>query len=212
MIAANDLPRFRSKWMLVSKISICLGALCAGLSYLWAGKAIVMWTSARDTLTGLELLLVTLMPLRYIAQVVYVLSPTMFKAANRMRSAMVAELVIYVGLGILLGHSYGLKGILFANICSLFAGSLIPGMILMARLSGCESWPLVKKGVLTIFPGILATSALAYLLPNPELQSTAAQIVWTLGWTLGIGSFYWFINLDAEERHAITRTLARRTA
>lgn len=212
MIATNDLPRFHSKWVLVSKISIGLGALCVGLSYLWAGKAIAMWTSTRDTLTGFELLLVTLMPLRYIAQMVFVLSPTMFKAANRMRSAMVVELVIYVGLGVLLGRSFGLKGILLANICSLFAGSLIPGLVLMARLSGCASWPLVKKGLLTLFPGILAASALACLLPNPELQTTAARLVWTIGWTFGIAIFYWFINFDAEERQAITQTLARRTA
>lgn len=211
MIAAKDLPKFRRKWILVSKISICLASLCAGLSYLWAGQAISIWTSKQDTLTGLELLLVTLMPLRYTAQIVYVLSPAMFKAANLMRSAMLAELVVYVGLGVLLGRMFGLKGILLANICSLFVGSMIPSLSLMAHLSNCKSWPLIKSGLVTVVPGVAAASALAYFLPNPELNSTMERVVWTLGWTFGIASFYWFVNLDSEERKAVSKPRARLT-
>ncbi len=210
MIAVNDITKFREKWFLISKISIGLTALSSGVSYLWAGTVVALWTSKQDTLTGLELLLVALMPLRYMAQMVYVISPTMFKAVHRIRTAMLTELIVYIGLGFLLGRAYGLKGILIANIASLFVGSLIPGLVLMAKLSGCKSKLMIHAALKMLIPGVCAAGALAYMLPNPEVRSISELIAWTFCWTLGVTGFYWLQGLDTKERQAILQILFRK--
>lgn len=210
MIASNDLAGFRTSWTLVSKCTVGLSALCVGMTYLWAGTAVALWTSQADVLTGAELLLVALMPLRYTMQMVYVLSPTMFKAANRLRTAMLAELVVYCVMAFALGRSMGLKGILLANIVSLFAGSLVPGLLLMSRLSHGMPSAFMKAAFRTIIPGFAAATALALLVPRPELQTIPERTLWTAVWCLLIAIGFWFLNLSDEERNRISGAFTRR--
>lgn len=211
MIAAGELSRFRDAWSLVSKVAIGLTAICVGLTYLWAGFAITLWTSKRDVLHGTELLLLSLLPFRYMVQMIYVLSATMFKAANKLRFPMMSELLVYAAVAFIPGKNFGLAGILLANLSSLVFGSLVPGLLLMARLSGTSPQTMIISACRTVFPSVIAAVALARLLPSPEMVSFLERTIWSVGWFSAIGAFVWFCDLTNDQCSRVMAMLVRRT-
>ncbi len=212
MIATGALARFRPSWLILAKTAMGLTLVGAGVAYLWAGYVISHWTSPADILSGWELLLISLLPLRYIVHIVCVLSTTMFKAINQLRGAMVAELLVYSALAFGLGGRWGLRGLLIANLLSLLFGSLIPGLRLIAKLGGYAPRDLFAAVCRILVPGLLIVFAIPLANSSPESLSLPARCGWTLAWLLAVGGCLWFVGFSHAERvQLLSRLPSRKT-
>jgi Na+-driven multidrug efflux pump len=207
MVTAQDFARFRAAWLLSAKTALGVTLVGTGILYLWAGFAVHYWTSDADIMRHWALLLVCLLPFRYILHTVCVLGCTLFKAANRMRFPLVWELILYTALSFPLGHKLGVGGLLAASMISLVGGSLVPGIRLIQKM-GHFSPAVIPIAVLkTVLPTLTLLLFLGATFPQPEGVSFASRCAITAGWTLLAGLLLWFIALDSTERLAIEAKL-----
>jgi Na+-driven multidrug efflux pump len=207
MVTVQDFARFRAAWLLSAKSALGATLLGIGILYLWAGFAVHYWTSDADIMRHWALLLVCLLPFRYILHTVCVLGCTLFKAANRMRFPLVWELILYTALAFPLGHKFGVGGLLAASLVSLVGGSLLPGIRLIQRM-GHFSPRVIPVAVLkTVAPTLMLLLGVVAMFPQPEQMTLAARCALTAGWMLLTAFLLWFIALDSAERLAIEAKL-----
>ena len=208
MVTVQDFARFRPSWLLAAKGALGCTILGTGILYLWAGFAVGHWTSPADQMSHWPLLMVCLLPLRYIVHTVCVLACTIFKAANQLRFALAWELVLYTALAFPLGRAFGVGGLLAANIFSLLGGSLIPGLRLVRRLG--QFPPGVVPGAIarTLLPGFALLFVVAGLVPHPESIALLQRCILTLGWAGAAVGLVWFAGLDGAERVSIRGKIA----
>jgi hypothetical protein len=203
MVSANDLGRFRIAWLLAAKSALGATLLGTGVLYLWAGFAVHYWTSDADIMRHWALLLVCLLPFRYILHTVCVLGCTLFKAANRMRFPLVWELILYTALAFPLGHKFGVGGLLAASLVSLAGGSLVPGIRLIQKMGRFSPGVIPVAVLKTVAPTLTLLLVVVATFPQPEQVTLAARCALTAGWTLLTAFLLWFIALDSAERRAI---------
>ena len=214
MVTVQDFARFRPNWLLAAKGALGCTILGTGILYLWAGFAVGHWTSPADQMSHWPLLMVCLLPLRYITHTVCVLACTLFKAANQLRFALAWELVLYTALAFPLGRAFGVGGLLAASIFSLLGGSLIPGLRLVRRLGQFPPGVVPVAIARTLLPGFVLLFVVAGLVPHPESIELFQRCLLTLGWAGAALGLVWFAGFDRAERAAIREkfTLFRRPA
>lgn len=207
MVTVQDLARFRAAWFLSAKSALGATLLGTGILYLWAGFAIHYWTSDADIMQHWALLLVCLLPFRYILHTVCVLGCTLFKAASRMRLHLVWELILYTVLAFPLGHKFGVGGLLAASLISLAGGSLVPGIRLIQQMGQFPPGSIPRAVLKTIVPTLTSLLVVVAWFPQPEQMTLAIRCAVTAGWTLLTALLLWFIALDSAERRALDAKL-----
>jgi O-antigen/teichoic acid export membrane protein len=214
MVTLQDFARFRPNWLLAAKVALGCTILGTGILYLWAGFAVGHWTSPADQMSQWPLLMVCLLPLRYITHTVCVLACTLFKAANELRFALAWELVLYTALAFPLGRAFGVGGLLAASMLSLLGGSLIPGLRLVRRLGQFPPGLVPRAIARTLLPGFVVLFVVAALVPHPESIELFQRYILTLSWTGAALGLIWFAGFDGSERAAIREksALIRRPA
>lgn len=208
MVTVQDFARFRPSWLLAAKGALGCTILGTGILYLWAGFAVGHWTSPADQMSHWPLLMVCLLPLRYITHTVCVLACTIFKAANQLRIALAWELMLYTALAFPLGRAFGVGGLLAASIFSLLGGSLIPGLRLVRRMGQFPPGVVPAAIARTLLPGFALLFVVAGLVPHPESTELLQRCILTLGWAGAALGLVWFVGLDGAERVSIRGKIA----
>lgn len=208
MVTVQDITRFRSAWFLSAKCALGATLIGTGIMYLWAGFSIHYWTSDADVMQHWALLLVCLVPFRYILHTVCVLGCTLFKAANRMRFFLLWELIIYTVLAFPIGQKFGVEGLLSVSFISLFAGSFAPGVRLIQRMGNFPPLEIPIALTKTILPLLVLLVAVVASIPNPEQLALPMRSLVSGGWILSSILFLWFIALDPTERNSLAAKLA----
>ena len=208
MVTVQDFARFRPSWLLAAKGALGCTILGTGILYLWAGFAVGHWTSPVDQMSHWPLLMVCLLPLRYIVHTVCVLACTLFKAANQLRFALAWELVLYTALAFPLGRAFGVGGLLAASIFSLLGGSLIPGLRLVQRMGQFPPGVVPRAIARTLLPGFALLFVVAGMVPHPESIALLQRCILTLGWAGAALGLVWFAGLDGAERTCIRGKIA----
>lgn len=203
MVTVQDFTRFQPAWLLSAKGALGATLLGTGILYLWAGFAVKHWTSDADMMSHWSLLLICLLPFRYILHTVCALGCTLFKAANRMRIPLAWELLLYTALAFPLGHAFGVGGLLAASLISLAGGSLVPGIRLIQQMGHFPVATIPLAVFRSVVPMLILLLAIVAMFPHPEQLTLPGRSMLTGGWILVAALMLWFLGLDSVERRII---------
>lgn len=210
MVAENDLERFRRSWGLAAKASVLTCVLGGGCLYFWAPLGVSWWTSPEDRMGGAALALLVLTPVRYIVYLTFVLPAVMFKAANRLRGALLWEVAVYIGLVLSLGPRWGLVGVLAANLMSLVVGAFWPGVRLFAELSGFSVRHILGVAFQSLVVPLLIYGALVWWVPQPEALGWGGRVSFSGLFVLSVVAWTLWRGLSAGEKELISNRWAIR--
>lgn len=207
MVSEGKDQQFRVWWKLVTKITLALTLICAGMFVIWNKIVVVLWTSEDMLLSGSAVILLALIPFRYLTHYQFVNSLTIFKEIRKVKWWLAWEIVLYVGMAWLMGSFFGLMGLLSANLISMLGGALFFGIRWFSSFSCIPFKELVMLFVRSTFPLAVAFT-LVYTVALPWVRADMlGSLMMTLLWSIVIiGIAYVFI-LDKSERHQVSHII-----
>ncbi|GAA5496672.1 hypothetical protein Rhal01_02857 [Rubritalea halochordaticola] len=202
LVSESKLDDFYKWWKLVTKLSVVLSLLACGGYLLWGDFIITLWVGKEMTLTGLPLILLGFIPVRFIIHYVFVHSLVIFKELRKVKVSLIWEMVLYVALVYWWTPLYGLKGLLFANLASMAGGSLMFGVKWMAVYSQREYREIMNVLLKTTLPLSLAVVLFCAGAASMGLGFWSSSLV-TLLWCTFTAIVLVFAILDARERERV---------
>lgn len=208
MVSEGNEAQFRVWWTIITKLTLFLALVCAGFFVIWNKWVITLWTSEEMVMGGVAVVLLSLIPFRYLAHYQFVNSLAIFKEIRKVKLMLVWEIMLYMGLAWWLGNQYGLLGLLSANLLSMLGGTLFYGMrwfsiystipfqkllALFARLA----IPLMLAFVLVYAAGLISVN-------GTLLGSLSMSVLWGILFSL-VG---YFVILDREDRQKLPPLLS----
>lgn len=208
LVSENQDQQFRMWWKIVTKLTISVAIFGAGLFVFWNRLVISWWTSADMVMPLGAVLLLSLVPFRFLVHFQFVNSLAIFKELRRVKLVLVWEVLLYSALALLLGKWLGLDGLLAANLLSMFGGSLFYGMRWFARYAGIPFGNLVALLSRITIPLILSLGLVIGISGGLSRFGIVGNLGLSTLWSLlflVIG--YWWI-LDAPERNRAAQMIA----
>ncbi|MCP5536772.1 MAG: hypothetical protein H7A51_11160 [Akkermansiaceae bacterium] len=205
MVSEGNDVQFRVWWKLITKATISIALICAGMFVIWNNRVVELWTSEDMLLGSTAVLLISLIPFRYLAHYQFVNSLTIFKEIRKVKWLLVWEVILYAGLAWVLAKQFGLIGLLSANLLSMLGGALFSGMKWFAIYSRIPFKALVHLFLKPVISLMLAF-ALLYMLGGligraNLLTDISLSFLWG-GLSLVMG--YLFILDNHDRGHLLT--------
>ena len=204
MVSEGQLDQFRVWWKLVAKATILLSLFAAGMFVLWSEFVITAWTSKEEmVIHGAALVLLALIPFRYLSHYVFVNSLGIFKEIRKVKWFLLWEVVLYTGLAFWLGTRFGLIGLLSANLLSMLGGALLSGMNFFSFYSRIPFGHLLALFIRLTLPLSFTFFVLKSLtngfIGEGVVYSTGMSLVWSLLFVV----ICFFIVLDQNEQNQL---------
>jgi len=195
--------QFRFWWELITKLTLSLALICAGCFVIWNKIVVTLWTSAEMLMPTGALILLSLIPFRYLVHYQYVNSLTIFKEIRKVKWMLLWEIILYTGLAFWLGGSYGMMGLLSANLLSMLGGALFVGMRWFSYFSHIAFRELVALLLRVSVPMALAF-LMIYLTGLMRLnQSFAGSLALTMIWAVLFSGIGYYVILGPEDREKL---------
>ncbi|MEN8846936.1 MAG: hypothetical protein ABF377_02525 [Akkermansiaceae bacterium] len=191
-------------WKLLTKVTVFAAILCGGGFVLWNKVIVTQWASSELILDPLSIILLSLIPFRYLFHNQFVGSLTIFKEIRKVNLWLMWEIVLYFGLALYLGSRFGMHGLLAANLCSLAGGASIGGIKWMAvyiKVSGGELAALAGK---IAIPLTIAFSVLVIFLNYFSWEGFFGAVLLSSIWVVFAGLIAYTLVFDARERARMT--------
>jgi len=203
MVSEGNLAQFRSWWTIITKVTLFLALVSAGFFVIWNKWVVTLWTSEEMVMNGVAVVLLSLIPFRYLVHYQYVNSLTMFKEIRKVKLMLVWEILLYMGLAWWLGSEFGLMGLLSANLLSMLGGALFYGMRWFAYYSEITMQKLLELLLRLIVP-LSVAFAIVYAVGVLRVSGTwfeclSVSILWVALFSL-VG---YFIILDLTDRQQL---------
>jgi O-antigen/teichoic acid export membrane protein len=200
MVSEGNDDQFRTWWRSITKITITMAMLMAGMFVFWNNWVVSVWTSDKMVISGWSLILLSLIPFRYLTHYQFVNSLTIYKEIRKVKWMLVWEVVLYGTLALILGRAYGLVGLLSANLLSMSGGALYSGMKYFSLYSQIAYRELINLLLKSVIP----FTALFYVIhigadllgPKGIISIILTSVVWLL---MAVVIIY-FVVLHADER------------
>lgn len=201
MVSQDDYSGFKQWWGYTAKLSVSLCFLGAGLYVFGSEWLIKTWTGKENMqMHGVSVLLLALVPARYIIHTVFVNSLAVFKEIRKVKYWLIWEVALYTAMAFWLGEKYGMVGLLSANLLSLLAGALFIGIKHLSFYSKIEMteilWLLLRLIVPTGLLLGLFCRIFNYMQVTGLLGVMSISITWCAVFTL---CMYLFI-LNGNDR------------
>lgn len=200
MVSEGEDGQFRSWWTLVTKITLSMALLGAGMFILWNRMVVTWWTSAEMAMPLGAVVLLSLIPFRYLVHYQFVNSLTMFKEIRKVKWMLAWEIILYAGLAYFLANRYGLMGLLSANLLSIFGGALIGGMKWFSIFSGIRIARLRLLLFKLTVPLLVAFAILIGLGGGLLEGGFASCLGLSFAWISLFAAIGYFVILDDSER------------
>lgn len=208
MVSQDDYKGYGVWWGYTAKLTISLSLLGAGLYVFSSAFVINVWTSkAGMEMHGVSVLLLALVPFRYLVHYIFVNSLTIFKEIRKVKLWLVWEIILYVMIALWLGRDYGMVGLLSANLISMLGGALFVGMKYLAYYSHVKFRSFLKLFLKLVVPLGACLVALFFVSLNLQFSSLGNMLVMSLAWCLSFGLITFLFILDSDERLKIMRVL-----
>ena len=205
MVSDGNDPQFSVWWTFVTKATISLSLLGAGMFIIWNRIIVSHWTSMDMILPMAAAILLALISFRYLVHYQFVNSLTIFKEIRRVKLMLGWEILLYTALAYGLGRSFGLNGLLAANLLSMCGGALLGGIKWFAVFSNIP----IRIQSLLLFrmtvPLTLAFAAIVWLGHSYFEGGWIACIGLSLVWALCFAVIGYSIILESRERHELRR-------
>lgn len=208
MVSHGDYGSYREWWGYTAKMTICLSLFGAGMYVFSSGFIIKLWTSKPEMeMSGVSLLLLSLIPFRYLVHYMFVNSLAIFKEIRKVKLWLVWEIILYVILAILLGSSYGMVGLLSANIISMLGGALFIGMKYLAIYSKASFSSLFKFFLKLVVPLGLSLLVLFYFFQQLQYSDLLNMVMMSSLWVMVFAVIGYSFILSLDEKTKIKRLL-----
>lgn len=184
MVSEGNDAQFRIWWKFITKVTISAALLASAMFVIWNKVVVSIWTSEEMVMTLPSVVLLSLIPFRFLVHFQFVNSLTIFKEIRKVKYLLVWEVVLYAGLAWVLGKQFGLIGLLSANLLSMMGGALYSGMKWFARYSeiALRELAILLTGLLIPLLMVFALGFLmtAYLSESGFLVGLALSVIFTL--------------------------------
>jgi len=208
MISNDDYDSYKVWWGFTAKTTVCLSLLGAGLYVFSSGFIINLWTSKSGMeMTGVSLLLLSLIPFRYLLHYIFVNSLTIFKEIRKVKLWLLWEIILYVILALSLGKSFGMVGLLSANLISMLGGALFVGMKYLAHYSKTSFTTLLKFLAKLVVPLTLGLVLLFCLFQYLQLSDLLNMVIMSSLWGVTFTAIGYTLILSSDEKIKIKRLL-----
>lgn len=207
MVSENSEYQFHVWWRLLTKLTIFATILCAGGFILWNHLIVENWANSEMILNPLPIILLSLIPFRYLFHNQFVGSLTIFKEIRKVNLWLIWEVTLYFILALYLGGRFGLDGLLAANLLSLAGGASVGGVKWMAvymKLPFRDLAFMAARVVLPLSAAFLILVTTYQLVPNAGF--TMVSLLSFL-WCLMSGAIVYFLVFDHRERARLTELL-----
>jgi len=205
MVSEGEMHQFRVWWRFIAKVTISLSLFSAGMYILWSGHVVQIWTSEEMVMRGGALILLSLIPFRYLAHYMFVNSLTIFKEVRKVKLALLWEIALYVGLSIYLGGEYGMLGLLSANLLSMLGGALFRGIRFLGIYSDQSSSGLMMLFCQLVVPLSASYILIALCIGVMGIKGFAETLVFSGAWLVVAAGMIYFVIFDQEERQKLVK-------
>ena len=192
--------QFQVWWKLLTKLTIFATILCGGGFVLWNRLVVTFWASAEMILAPLPIVLLSLIPFRYLFHNQFVGSLTIFKEIRKVNLWLLWEIVFYFALAFYLGGRFGINGLLAANLLSLAGGASIGGIKWMAVYMKLPGWELATLALRIVIPLSLLFLVLIFALQYVSLDGLISVVLMSVVWTIAAGATVYLFVFDGRER------------
>lgn len=203
LVSEGKNRQFAKWWEFVTKMTISMALLAAGMFILWNGAVISAWTSPDMVMPLGAVVLLSLIPFRYLVHYQFVNMLAVYKEIRKVKLVLVWEIVLYISLAFFLGRKFGMDGLLAANLFSMLGGALFWGMKWFAVFSEISTGRQIALLAKLVLPLVLAFSLLtlggARYLNDGIVGSLALSLIWCASFA-GIG---YFVLLNDGERGSL---------
>jgi len=184
MVSENKHEQFRVWWQLITKMTVLSALFCAGMFVFWNRLVVATWTQEEMVMQGGALILLSLVPFRFLVHWSYVQALAIFKELRRIKWLLLWEIVLYIILAVSLGSRFGLIGLLSANLLSMLGGALPRGMQLIAKFGVIPLRSIFLNFSRVIVPSFVGFSLIYYwggeYMNSSILSETLISIVWLM--------------------------------
>jgi O-antigen/teichoic acid export membrane protein len=192
--------QFHVWWKLLTKLTIFATILCGGGFVLWNRLIVTFWASGEMILDPFPIVLLSLIPFRYLFHNQFVGSLTIFKEIRKVNLWLLWEIILYLVLATYLGNRFGLNGLLAANLLSLAGGASIGGIKWMAFYMKLPGWQLATLALRVVLPLSLLFLMLIFTLQHVSVEGMISVILMSIVWTIAAGATVYSFVLDGKER------------
>ena len=203
MVSEGNETQFKMWWMFLTKMTISVALACAGMFVIWNKLVVTWWTSDEMVLGSGAVMLLALVPFRYLIHYQFVNSLTIFKEIRKVKWLLVWEIVLYAGLAYWLGKQFGLVGLLSANLLSMFGGALFYGLRLFSFYSKIRIKNLLVWLIRLIGPLVTAFIIIKYISSFVENQGLIYSLTMSLLWGGVFAVITYCIILDTNDRRQL---------
>ena len=209
MVSEGNDTQFRVWWKLITKLTISASLLAAGMFVIWNQVVVSLWTSEDMVMGGGSVMLLSLIPFRYLVHFQFVNSLAIFKEIRKVKWMLGWEILLYTGLAWWLGKQFGLMGLLSANLLSMLGGALFYGMKWFAVFSQITLKELVFLLMRLLIP-LLILLALCLLIDADVMGSgiLGGLVLSAICLLLFAGVSYRFI-MNGEDRNQLSVLIGR---
>lgn len=192
--------QFHVWWKLLTKLTIFATILCGGGFVLWNRLIVTFWASGEMILDPLPIVLLSLIPFRYLFHNQFVGSLTIFKEVRKVNLLLLWEIVFYFALAFYLGNQFGINGLLAANLLSLAGGASIGGIKWMAVFMKLPGWELATLALRIVIPLSFLFLVLIFALQYVSLDGLISVVLMSVVWTIAAGVTVYLFVFDGRER------------
>jgi hypothetical protein len=207
MISEGKYDQFRVWWGMVTKLTIAMALFSAGMFYIWNSLIVTLWTSDEMVMQGGAVILISLIPFRYLMHYQFVNSLAIFKEIRKVKWMLVWEIVLYFSLAWWLGNRYGLMGLLSANLLSLLGGALFLGMKWMAVYARISFTRLVLLSVRLVVPLSLSAVIVYYCSQQTESDGLVTGLILSMLWCFVFLLVAYLVIMDRWEKRKLSTWL-----
>ena len=208
MVSEDDYNGYNAWWGYTAKLTIGLSLVGAGLYVFSSGFVINVWTSKEGMeMHGVSVLLLSLVPFRYLVHYIFVNSLTIFKEIRKVKLWLIWEIVLYVMLALWLGKHYGMVGLLSANLISMLGGALFVGIKYLAYCSRVSFGSLVKLLMKLTVPLSVSLVVLFLVSLSLPLSPLMNMVTMSFAWVSICSLIVYYFLLEPYERLKILRVV-----
>lgn len=200
MVSENHNDQFKIWWKLITKATLGAALLCAGMFVIWNNAVIALWTSEDMILGHGAVILLSLIPFRYLAHYQFVNSLTIFKEIRKVKWMLVWEVILYAGLAWYLAKQYGLLGLLSANLLSMLGGALFFGMKWFSVYADISCKKLLWLFIKLTVPFMAGFALLYQLTGVPGSRDFMPALVSSMSWGVMAFIIGYILVLDRADR------------
>ena len=207
LVSEGKNPQFGRWWEFVTKMTLSMALLAAGMFILWNKTVVSNWTSPDMVMPLASVVLLSLIPFRYLVHYQFVNTLTVYKEIRKVKLMLVWEVALYLALAIGLGKTFGLNGLLAANLLSMLGGALFGGMkwfAVFSEISVRRQIALLTKLTLPLVLSFAVLSLAGARFLNSGIAGAALlSLVWGAAFTI-IG---YFVLLNDTEKGSLRNSL-----